>query len=124
MADKKKGPKSGNGVPEGFVSANVPVEFWKPENAGESVRGHYQGHRVLPAKGSYKEQDAFDIADENGELIVLTGASLLRQFERVNEGDEVIVIFHGRKAMKDGKAPMKDFSVNVRGELREFRRNS
>ena len=120
MATKKKDVST---VPPGFTSANVPVEFWKPENAGETLRGWYQGSRVLPAKGQYKEQLVYDVADENGELFVLTGASLPRQFERINEGDEVFIVFQGRKAMTGGKAPMKEFTVHVKGELRSFKKN-
>jgi hypothetical protein len=118
-----KAAKTKGKAEEGFVSANVKVEFWKPTEEGQRVRGWYQGMRVLPAKRGYKEQTVFDVADENGELIVLTGASLPRQFERVNEGDEVIVTFEGRVAMSDGKAPMKDFTVLVKGELRPFKKN-
>jgi len=120
MAKKEKASMT---VPAGFTSANVPVEFWKPEENGDFLRGWYQGARLLPAKGQFKEQVVYDIADENGELFVVTGASLHRQFERINEGDEVIVTFNGRKEMKGGKAPMKDYTVLVKGELRSFKKN-
>jgi len=112
-----RGKKQTEEVPDDFVSANVPVEFWKPTTPGEKIRGHFQGSRILPAKGKYKEQLVFDIADENGELRVLTGASLVRQFDRIEDGQEVIVVFHGRKELSGGRAPMKDFSVYGKGSL-------
>ena len=119
MATRKKSST----VPAGYVSANVQAEFWKPENAGDTISGHYQGSELRDARDNFKEQLVFVIADENGELHILTGASLTRQFERVNEGDHVIVEYHGRKAMKNGKAAMKDYTVNVKGEIKPFKRN-
>jgi hypothetical protein len=122
MATKKQAPAGG--VPAEFQSANFQAEFWKPETEGEQIRGYYQGARILPARPGYKEQDCWDVAlDGTGEMQILTGAALKRQFERVPEGAEVIVIYHGRKQMKGGKAPMKDFTVHCKGELLPIKKN-
>lgn len=115
MARKKEA------VPAGFQSANVPMNFWKPENDGESLRGFYQGSRILPGKENRKEQTVFDIADDNGELWSVSGASLIRQFQRIDEGQEVIIVYAGRKALSGGRQPMKDFTVYAKG-LKPFLR--
>ena len=107
----------------GFTSANVKANFWKPENPGDEIEGHYQGSRLMPKRGQYAEQTVFDIADDSGELIIVSGASLPRQFDRVPEGAKVIVIYHGRIPMDKGKAPMKNFEVLVEGELLPLKKN-
>jgi hypothetical protein len=120
MATKQKAK---SGVPEGFNSANVRAEFWKPETAGDSISGWYQGCELRKARDNYPEQMVYEIADENGELHLLSGAALKSQFERVNEGDPVVCVFHGRVKSKPGRADMKDIEVFVKGDLKPFKRN-
>jgi hypothetical protein len=110
-------------IPAGFVSANVSLKFWKPTEPGESISGWYQGMRHVEARDNFPPQDVYDLADENGELISLGGASLLRQFARINEGDRVQIVFNGRKKSKPGRADFKDLEVFVKGELKPFKRN-
>lgn len=109
-------------LPKGFTSIGGFGESWKPEKKGATLQGTMIGKRVQMVdrkRGNKTVKEPWNIytirSADGGEMQVGESAGL-RALASVKKGAEVFIRFDGKRVIKRGQQPMREYTVAVKGK--------
>lgn len=107
-------------LPKGFTSIGGFGESWKPTKKGEILQGKLAGVRVQMVdrkRGKKTVKEPWNIytirTSDGGEMQVGESAGL-RALSRVKKGQEVYIRFDGKRVIKKGQQPMREYTIAVK----------
>lgn len=110
----KKSVKPASKLPAGFKAISGGGDSWKPEKKGASINGVMGTVKVvhMPKKGKQPARDVnvHTIKTKEGDIQVWQSAGL-KALEKVKKGKPVYVEFTGKRVIKKGQAPMREYVV-------------